>query len=121
MISRKGAKALRKMEFEKSKSFCAFAPLRDTYRLLILAFSMLLLSGNAIAEEPLDGEGGRPLALDQYRPKSQLALPENRPQRAKFPVVDAHLHPRLKFRHVPVLLDAYVRVIKRAHHSRKRS
>ncbi len=84
---------------------------RDTLSLMIFLLSALTVGTNGQAEEPFDGKEGRPLALDQFRPRSSLVHPENRPQRAKFPVVDAHLHPRLKFRHVPVLLDAYVRVM----------
>jgi len=63
------------------------------------------------AEQPLDGAEGRPLALDQFQPRSSLQLPEHRPRRAKFPVVDVHVHPRLKLRHVPEQLDEFVRVM----------
>ncbi len=65
------------------------------------------------AESPLDGAEGRQLALDQFRPRSTLAVPENRTLRAKFPVVDVHVHPRLKLRSVPAQLDEYVRLMDR--------
>ncbi len=84
---------------------------RDTLSLMIFLLSALTVGTNGQAEEPFDGKEGRPLALDQFRPRSSLVLPENRPPRAKSPVLDAHLHPRLKSRRVPVLLDAYVRVM----------
>jgi predicted TIM-barrel fold metal-dependent hydrolase len=67
----------------------------------------------AAAEEnpPLDGESGRPLALEQFRPQSQLRLPNTQPPQAKFPVVDIHVHPRHRFRHVPERLDEFVEVM----------
>jgi predicted TIM-barrel fold metal-dependent hydrolase len=80
-------------------------------RRTLLVVAIMFAATSTPAEEPLDGEGGRPLALEQFRPRSSLVHPEHRPRRAKFPVVDAHVHPRLKFRHVPALLDAYVRVM----------
>ena len=63
------------------------------------------------ATEPLDGRDGRPLALEEFRPKSQLRTPNNQPPRAKFPVVDVHIHPRLRFRHVPKRLDEFVEIM----------
>ncbi len=67
--------------------------------------------GDATAAEApvLDGQDGRNLALDQFRPKSMLKLTEHRPPRAKFPVVDVHMHPRIKGHSNPDLLDDYVR------------
>lgn len=71
-------------------------------------------SHNDAPSGPLDGEQGRPLALDQFRPRSELVLPgQKRVPRAKFPVVDVHLHARYKTRHVPELLDEYVRLMDR--------
>lgn len=84
---------------------------RDTLFRTIVFTLALIVGMNAHAEELLDGMEGRPLALQEFRPKAQLVVPENLPQRAKFPVVDAHVHPRLKLRHVPGLLDAYVKVM----------
>ncbi|MCH2114682.1 MAG: amidohydrolase [Pirellulales bacterium] len=65
----------------------------------------------ARAAEPLDGEDGRPLALNQFRPRPSLVVPADRPQRAKYPVVDVHIHPRRKLRSVPAQLDEFVRVM----------
>lgn len=77
-----------------------------------LCLFVVVLSVNSIwAEQPLDGAEGRPLALDQFQPRSSLQLPEHRPRQAKFPVVDVHVHPRLKLRHVPEQLDEFVRVM----------
>jgi predicted TIM-barrel fold metal-dependent hydrolase len=64
-----------------------------------------------IAGAPLDGLDGRPLALDQFRPKSMLELPEHRPQRAKFPAVDVHTHMRHKLRQTPEALAEFVRLM----------
>ena len=64
-----------------------------------------------MAEESLDGADGRPLALDQFQPQSSLQLQENRPPRAKFPVVDVHTHPRMKFRHNVKQLDEFVQLM----------
>jgi len=66
--------------------------------------------GEPVAQ-PLDGVGGNPLALDQFEPKSSLQLPENRPQKAKFAVVDVHVHPRLKLHSNAEQLDEFVRVM----------
>ncbi len=73
--------------------------------------ALLTLSGSAMTQEPLDGEDGRPLALDQFQPKSSLQLPEDRPLRAKFPVVDVHVHPRIKLHSNAEQLDEYVRIM----------
>ena len=72
-----------------------------------------LWSGHSLAEETItwDGKDGRPLALEQFRPKSQLITPNHQPNRAKFPVVDVHIHPRLRFRNVPERLDEFVRIM----------
>jgi predicted TIM-barrel fold metal-dependent hydrolase len=60
------------------------------------------------AETVLDGRDGRDLALDKFRPMSMLTVPEHLVQRARFPVVDVHFHPRVRFHHDPKLLDDYV-------------
>jgi predicted TIM-barrel fold metal-dependent hydrolase len=63
------------------------------------------------SEPPLDGAEGRPLVVDQFQPRSSLALPEHRPARAKFPAVDVHLHLRKKLRQTPEALDEFVRLM----------
>ncbi len=82
----------------------------------ILAMGSLLVScdrlqGEAPAAEPLDGRNGRQLQLDLFRPKSQLVAPRTDAPRAKFPVVDVHVHPRMRFRHSPDMLEGFVRVM----------
>ena len=57
---------------------------------------------------PLDGREGRPLALDQFRPKPMLKVGEHHPQRAKFPVVDVHTHFRIR---APKDLDEFVHLM----------
>lgn len=52
-----------------------------------------------------------PLPLDQFRPKPMLKVPAHPPQRAKFPVVDVHVHPRIRLKHSPEMLDDYVRLM----------
>ena len=79
-------------------------------RLIVLLFALAAIN-LAQAEEPLNGRDGRPLAIDQFRPKSSLVLPENRPLCAKFPAVDVHIHGRYKMRHLPDALDAYVKLM----------
>ena len=71
----------------------------------------------ASAEEPgpLDGRDGRPLALERFRPTPKLVAPRSPAERARFPVVDVHVHPRIRFRHDPELLDAFVRVMDEHH------
>lgn len=81
---------------------------------LLAAFSVatcVFAQEEANESPPLDGRDGRPLALEEFRPKSQLVLPNHQPPRAKFPVVDVHVHPRGRFRHVPERLDEFVRVM----------
>jgi predicted TIM-barrel fold metal-dependent hydrolase len=60
---------------------------------------------------PLDGREGRELALDQFRPRSMLTVPSHQPPRAKFPVVDVHVHPRIRFHHDPERLAEFVRIM----------
>ena len=79
--------------------------------ILCVCVGVALLSSGAFAEQPLDGVDGRPLALDQFQPKSSLRLRANRPQRAKFPVVDVHVHPRIKLHSNAEQLDEFVRIM----------
>ncbi len=76
---------------------------------------MLLWAASLVAsargDEPLDGRDGRPLALSEFRPKSQLSVPQHVLPRAKFPVVDVHTHPRLRFRHASQPLDDFVQIM----------
>ncbi|MEN1679733.1 MAG: amidohydrolase family protein [Planctomycetota bacterium] len=70
-----------------------------------------LAIGVARAEEPLNGRDGRQLLLDQFRPQPQLRANRTPAPRAKFPVIDVHVHPRLRLRHSPELLEGFVRVM----------
>lgn len=84
-------------------------------RLCVFAVLVLVLrSPYALSEEPLsslNGREGRQLLLQEFRPQSQLVLPKNKKQRAKFPVVDVHVHPRMRFRHSPQMLSDFVHVM----------
>lgn len=62
-------------------------------------------------DRPLDGVDGRPLALDQFRPKSMLRVEQHHPSGAKFPCVDVHTHPRFRLRHDEEALDDFVAVM----------
>lgn len=80
--------------------------------LLLLCVSAPLRENSSVcAQEPLDGADGRPLAVDQYQPRSMLKLPEHHLERAKFPVVDVHFHGRRKLRQTPEALDELVRLM----------
>ncbi|MGC3969512.1 MAG: hypothetical protein QM775_19780 [Pirellulales bacterium] len=50
---------------------------------------------------PLDGRDGRDLALENFRPQSMLHVPVHHLPRAKFPVVDVHVHPKIRLHHSP--------------------
>jgi predicted TIM-barrel fold metal-dependent hydrolase len=88
-----------------------------------LAFSALAVAGSQVADTPNeklsrnekdrlgDGQDGRPLALDRFQPHSQLCVSQHPLRRARFPVVDVHVHPRYKLRHVPEQLERFVRVM----------
>lgn len=91
----------------RSRLLCVFAPWRAPLRL----FVALLVPVCALAEEPLDGRNGHKLALDEFRPESQLVLPQTDVQRAKFPVVDIHTHPRHRFRGDPARLDEFIQIM----------
>jgi predicted TIM-barrel fold metal-dependent hydrolase len=71
----------------------------------------LLQPARADEPPPLDGRDGRNLALDQFRPQSMLRVDEHLLTRAKFPVVDVHVHPRVKMHEDPQQLDEFVRIM----------
>ena len=87
-------------------------PIRWQVSFLALAILFVLLR-RASAEDspPLDGKNGRDLVLDQFQPESMLKVPEHLLQRAKFPVVDVHMHPRIRLNSSPELLDDYVKLM----------
>lgn len=104
-ISRRDAKTQRSLF---NAVLCASTSLRET---LLPLFLSALIASVVIAEEPLDGKDGRPLALDQFMPRSQLVVPEHHPQRAKFPAVDIHVHCRYKLHQTPEALAEFVRLM----------
>jgi len=60
---------------------------------------------------PLNGREGRDLALDQFRPRSMLRVAEHPLRQAKFPVVDVHVHPRIRLHHSPDSLKTFVQTM----------
>lgn len=99
-----------------------FGHRRAWFILSLLAVSATLFVGRSRAQAPadhaqeskapeiglLDGRDGRPLALNHFRPRPMLKVPEHHPQRARFPVVDVHTHFRIR---APKELDEYVRLM----------
>ncbi|HEV3003993.1 MAG TPA: amidohydrolase family protein [Pirellulales bacterium] len=79
--------------------------------LAILVFASLTTAGRAFDEPQLDGREGRNLALDQFRPRPKLTVAEHHLTHAKFPVVDVHTHPKIRFHHSPEQLDEFVRLM----------
>lgn len=61
----------------------------------------------------LDGRDGRDLVLDRFRPQAMLRVDEHLLGRAKFPVVDVHFHPRVRFHENSQMLDDFVKVMDR--------
>ena len=68
-------------------------------------------AGATAKDSPLDGRDGRNLALDQFRPQSTLFVPEHHLKRAKFPVVDVHVHPEIRLHHFEDGLDTFVKTM----------
>jgi predicted TIM-barrel fold metal-dependent hydrolase len=53
------------------------------------------------------------LPLADFRPKPRLKVQQTQLKAAKFPVVDCHSHFRIRLRHDPDALDAFVRLMDR--------
>lgn len=83
------------------------------FTITILLVSLVACTAIAQTEvmRPFDGRDGRPLALEQFRPKSQLRTHVSNVPHAKFLVVDVHTHPRMRLRHVPERLDDLVKIM----------
>ncbi|WP_425614185.1 amidohydrolase family protein [Anatilimnocola sp. NA78] len=80
----------------------------------VMAALCCLLPNRSSAQEPkLDGREGRQLLLENFRPKSLLNVPETKLAGAKFPAIDIHSHFRIRLRHSPEQLDAFVQVMDR--------
>ncbi|MBL9080221.1 MAG: amidohydrolase [Planctomycetales bacterium] len=86
---------------------------------LLFAF-VCLVAATLDAAEPassptpltqLDGRDSRDLALENFRPQSMLRVPAHHLPRAKFPVVDVHVHPKIRLHHSPEALDDFVRTM----------
>lgn len=64
--------------------------------------------------DPLDGRDGRPLALENFRPRAMLKVPATAVSAAKFPVVDIHTHPKVRLTRAPQQeLDELVQMMDR--------
>jgi predicted TIM-barrel fold metal-dependent hydrolase len=83
--------------------------LRSAWLIIVLSTA----AGAVHAEDPppLDGRDGRQLQLDLFRPQSQLQVEQHLLKRAKFPVVDVHVHPRVKMHEDPQQLEEFVRIM----------
>jgi predicted TIM-barrel fold metal-dependent hydrolase len=82
-----------------------------TYRFPLALLA--LLAGNMIADSRAEEPDSTPssLPLDAFRPKSMLVVDEHLLTRAKFPVVDVHVHPRIRLRHSAEQLDGFVKLM----------
>jgi predicted TIM-barrel fold metal-dependent hydrolase len=78
---------------------------------LVLVLNIALATFAAETDDALDGKDGRNLALDQFRPVPMLNVPAHLLPQARFPVVDVHLHPRIRLHSVPELLNEYVKLM----------
>lgn len=90
----------------------------------LFTLALCLATGGLRAAEPekpaqadkpagaaLDGAEGRDLALDLFRPRAELKVPEHLLQHARFPAVDVHFHPRVRLHHNPQALDDFVKLM----------
>jgi len=80
-----------------------------------LTFGLALVAAGALRAQPgeLDGRDGRELALDRFRPRSMLVVPEHPLERARLHVVDVHVHPRIRLRDDPHEIDQFVALMDR--------
>ncbi|HVX13424.1 MAG TPA: amidohydrolase family protein [Pirellulales bacterium] len=81
--------------------------------LLMWSLAAAIGAGAAAEEPPLDGRDGRQLLLDRFQPRSKLKVGEHPLAKAKFPVVDVHVHPRIRLHHAPQELKDFVGVMDR--------
>jgi predicted TIM-barrel fold metal-dependent hydrolase len=70
----------------------------------------LCLSGVAVASAQVN-PGSAPMPLDKFHPKSMLTVDEHLLTRAKYPVVDVHVHPRVRLRNSPEQLADFVKLM----------
>lgn len=71
------------------------------------------MSSPDTAVEVLDGREGRDLSVLNFRPISQLRVPEHPRQQAKYPVIDVHGHFHYRLRSNADELDDFVDVMDR--------
>lgn len=91
--------------------------MRDLPRCLLLAAACLWTvalpaeAQNEAASARAPESAAQSLPLDEFRPRSMLEVDEHLLVRAKFPVVDVHVHPKFRLRHSSELLDRFVKLM----------
>jgi predicted TIM-barrel fold metal-dependent hydrolase len=85
---------------------------------VVLVSSFTFRQPGAFAQTPspgptLDGREGRQLLLENFRPQSLLKVPHTVLKGAKFPAIDIHSHLKVRLKHSPEQLDAFVQVMDR--------
>ena len=70
-------------------------------------------TGAVTATPALDGEDGRPLALQEFQPRQMLVSPQHKLTHAKFPAVDVHTHFDYRLKGSVEQLDQFVKVMDR--------
>lgn len=85
---------------------------------LVVTLGCLFLGARTLGAEPaeggtppLDGREGRPLALENFRPRPMLKVAEHPLTAARFPCVDTHVHPHVRLHDSPEALLAFVNVM----------
>jgi len=76
-------------------------------------FVLLATPGFAQTPAPLDGQSGRNLLLENFRPKPMLRVEHRELTHARFPVVDVHTHFRHKFHGTSDELEAWIKLMDR--------
>jgi predicted TIM-barrel fold metal-dependent hydrolase len=67
------------------------------------------LAGTAVASAQTDSAA--PLPLEKFQPRSMLVVEEHLLTRAKFPVVDVHVHPSVRLRNSAEQLAGFVKLM----------
>lgn len=83
-----------------------------------LAVSLLAVPCHAAPPETDQGEpaaAGEKLLLEDFRPEPMLKVRHHDVRRAKFPVVDVHIHPRVRRIDLPEALAQFVALMDRNH------
>lgn len=91
---------------------------RTMIRWLLAAIVGWHAAGPALAQEapaaPAAKDAADPareLPLADFRPRPMLKVEEHKLARARFPVVDVHVHPKFRLRQSPELLDDFVKLM----------